>query len=102
MDFNVAIDEALKNVNQLERLGKRLTDEQPFIEAFPASVTYTVNLDTNFEDREAFVTGFSKYLEEATVQSDLVSILITYNQGKFMNLKITASFLLFVIDELLS
>ena len=73
MDFNVAIDEALKNVNQLERLGKRLTDEQPFIEAFPASVTYTVNLDTNFEDREAFVTGFSKYLEEATVQSDLVS-----------------------------
>ena len=47
-------------------------DEQPFIEAFPASVTYTVNLDTNFEDREAFVTGFSKYLEEATVQSDMV------------------------------
>ena len=74
MDFNVAIDEALKNVNQLERLGKRLTDEQPFIEAFPASVTYTVNLDTNFEDREAFVTGFSKYLEEATVQSDLVRV----------------------------
>ncbi|KAL5258591.1 hypothetical protein ACHWQZ_G009162 [Mnemiopsis leidyi] len=75
MDFNVAIDEALKNVNQLERLGKRLTDEQPFIEAFPASVTYTVNLDTNFEDREAFVTGFSKYLEEATVQSDLNLLL---------------------------
>ena len=48
--------------------------EQPFIEAFPASVTYTVNLDTNFEDREAFVTGFSKYLEEATVQSDLVGL----------------------------
>ena len=82
MDFNVAIDEALKNVNQLERLGKRLTDEQPFIEAFPASVTYTVNLDTNFEDREAFVTGFSKYLEEATVQSDLVSYSSALNLAK--------------------
>lgn len=70
-----AVDEALGNVNKLEWLGQRLTDEQPFIEAFPASVTYTVNLDTNFEDREAFVTGFSKYLEEATVQSDMNLLL---------------------------
>ena len=30
------------------------------------------NMDTNFEDRNAFVTGVAKYIEEATVHSKLV------------------------------
>ena len=30
------------------------------------------NFDTNFEDKNAFVTGVAKYMEQATVQADLV------------------------------
>ena len=29
-------------------------------------------MDTNFEDRSAFVTGVAKYIEEATVHAKLV------------------------------
>lgn len=35
------------------------------------SVVYHVNFDTNFEDRNAFVCGVAKYIEEATVQCHL-------------------------------
>ena len=34
--------------------------------------TLQANMDTNFEDRNAFVTGVAKYIEEATVHSKLV------------------------------
>ncbi|KAH7640918.1 hypothetical protein HUG17_8387 [Dermatophagoides farinae] len=35
------------------------------------SIVYHVNFDTNFEDRNAFVCGVAKYIEEATVQCHL-------------------------------
>lgn len=48
-------------------------DEQPCIEAAPCSILYQANFDTNFEDRNGFVTGIAKYIEEATVHANLVS-----------------------------
>lgn len=31
------------------------------------------NFNTNFEDRNAFVTGIARYIEQATVHSGMVS-----------------------------
>merc|ERR1719266_3224923 len=52
-----------------------LPDSQPCIEAQPCSIVYQANFDTNFEDRNAFVTGVAKYIEEATVHSNLNEML---------------------------
>ena len=35
----------------------------------------SANFDTNFEDRNAFITGVAKYIEEATVHSSLNEML---------------------------
>lgn len=43
------------------------------IEASTCSITYQANFDTNFEDRNGFVTGIAKYIEEATTHANLVS-----------------------------
>ncbi|VDO21340.1 unnamed protein product [Haemonchus placei] len=43
-----------------------LPDDQPAIEARPLPLLCRTNFDTNFEDRNAYVTGVSKYIEEAT------------------------------------
>lgn len=51
-----------------------VTDEQPCIEAAPCSILYQANFDTNFEDRNGFVTGIAKYIEEATVHANLVRL----------------------------
>ena len=58
---NVTIDEALSNVELLDELP--IPDEQPCIEPMPASLTYTANFDTHFEDRRAYITGMAKYIE---------------------------------------
>ena len=44
-------------------------------QAQPCSIVYQANFDTNFEDRNAFVTGVAKYIEEATVHSNLNEML---------------------------
>lgn len=73
----VTLADALSNVDVLDEL--TLPDEQPCIEAQPCSVVYQANFDTNFEDRNGFVTGIAKYIEEATVHASLVGYLhITY------------------------
>ena len=66
------LDDALCNVHQLATIN--IPDEQPQIEAPPASVTYISNFDTNFEDSKAFITCISKYLEEADVHKGLVGV----------------------------
>ena len=66
------LDDAICNVQQLQTIS--LPDEQPQIEAPPASVTYISNFDTNFEDSKAFITCISKYLEEADVHKGLVGV----------------------------
>ena len=73
MSEKVTLADALSNVDVLDELP--LPDEQPCIEAAPCSIVYQVNFDTNFEDREAFITGVAKYIEEATVHSNLNELL---------------------------
>ncbi|XGW28728.1 hypothetical protein V3C99_008485 [Haemonchus contortus] len=60
----VSLKDALGNVELLEDL--ILPDDQPAIEARPLPLLCRTNFDTNFEDRNAYVTGVSKYIEEAT------------------------------------
>lgn len=50
-----------------------------FPQAQPCSIVYQANFDTNFEDRNAFVTGVAKYIEEATVHSNLNEMLEVTN-----------------------
>lgn len=69
----VTLSDALSNVDVLDELP--LPDQQPCIEAQPCSIVYHANFDTNFEDRNAFVTGVAKYIEEATVHAELVCSL---------------------------
>lgn len=66
----VSLPDALANVDVLDELP--LPDHQPCIEAQPCSIIYIANFDTNFEDRNGFVTGVAKYIEEATVHAGLV------------------------------
>lgn len=66
----VSLPDALSNVDVLDELP--LPDHQPCIEAQPCSIVYQANFDTNFEDRNGFVTGIAKYIEEATVHAALV------------------------------
>ena len=42
---------------------------------WPNLIVFQANFDTNFEDRNAFVTGVAKYIEEATVHSNLNEML---------------------------
>lgn len=73
----VTLGDALSNVDVLDEF--TLPYEQPCIEAQPCSVVYQANFDTNFEDRNGFVTGIAKYIEEATVHASLVSIDPNYH-----------------------
>lgn len=66
----VTLADALSNVDVLDELP--LPDQQPCIEAQTCSITYFANFDTNFEDRNALVTGVARYIEEATVHAALV------------------------------
>lgn len=68
----VTLADALSNVEILDE--RPLPDEQPLIEAATCSITYQANFDTNFEDRNGFVTGIAKYIEEATTHANLVII----------------------------
>uniref|UniRef100_A0A672H944 Cytoplasmic FMR1-interacting protein n=1 Tax=Salarias fasciatus TaxID=181472 RepID=A0A672H944_SALFA len=70
MASTVTLEDALSNVDLLEELP--LPDQQPCIEPLPSSVMYQPNFNTNFEDRNAFVTGIARYIEQATVHSSMV------------------------------
>lgn len=67
----VTLADALSNVEILDE--RPLPDEQPLIEAATCSLSYHANFDTNFEDRNGFVSGIAKYIEEATTHATLVS-----------------------------
>ncbi len=71
----ITLPDALQNVDVLDELP--LPDQQPCIEAAPLSIHYQANMDTNFQDSTAFVTGVAKYIEEATVHSKLVKLHFT-------------------------
>lgn len=69
----VSLADALANVGVLDEIA--LPDNQPFIEAQSIPLQYKANLDTNFEDKNAFISGISKYIEEAQRHSELVSVV---------------------------
>lgn len=79
------LEDGISNVRQLETIS--LPDEQPQIEAPPASVTYISNFDTNFEDSKAFITCISKYLEEADVHKGLVGVTLSFLQNIRFSIK---------------
>lgn len=71
MTTKVSLEEAVNTVETLDEIA--LPDYQPCIESINGSIVYKVNLDTNFEDKTAYVTGISKYIEEAAMHAQLVS-----------------------------
>ncbi|MGH0142692.1 UNVERIFIED_CONTAM: hypothetical protein FKN15_076575 [Acipenser sinensis] len=73
MTTTVTLEDALSNVDLLEELP--LPDQQPCIEPLPSSLIYQPNFNTNFEDRNAFVTGIARYIEQATVHSSMNEML---------------------------
>uniref|UniRef100_A0A4W3K787 Cytoplasmic FMR1-interacting protein n=1 Tax=Callorhinchus milii TaxID=7868 RepID=A0A4W3K787_CALMI len=73
MTTQVTLEDALSNVELLEDLP--LPDQQPCIEPPPSSLLYQPNFNTNFEDRNAFVTGIARYIEQATVHSSMNEML---------------------------
>jgi hypothetical protein len=62
---------AISNVQHLRM--HALLDDQPSIEASSMGLNYVASYDCNFEDRCAFVSGVSKYVEEAQSLATLVS-----------------------------
>ncbi|XP_071492155.1 cytoplasmic FMR1-interacting protein 1-like isoform X1 [Diadema antillarum] len=69
----VPLEEAVSNVDLLQDIPT--PDPQPLIEAKTIALTYHANFDTNFGDRTAFITGIARYMEEATVHSEMNKIL---------------------------
>lgn len=69
----VSLEQAVNTVETLDEIP--LPDYQPCIEAINGSIVYKVSLDTNFEDKTAYVTGISKYIEEAAMHAQLVLII---------------------------
>lgn len=86
----ITLSDALSNVEVLDELP--LPDEQPCIEAQPCSIVYQANFDTNFEDRNGFVTGIAKYIEEATTHANLVSASMHFVSQMISGVKITRMF----------
>ena len=64
------LDSALTNVTCLA--DHRLPDDQPSIEAAGVTINYDVSFDCNFADRCAFVSGISKFVEDAQSLATLV------------------------------
>uniref|UniRef100_A0A0N5A899 Cytoplasmic FMR1-interacting protein n=1 Tax=Syphacia muris TaxID=451379 RepID=A0A0N5A899_9BILA len=73
MTEKVSFKDAISNVELLEDLA--IYDNQPCIEAQPLPLDCRANFDTNFEDRNAYITGVSKYIEEATRHAEFNSLL---------------------------
>ncbi len=71
MSTKVTLEETLNTVDSLDEI--YLPDHQPCIESLNGSILYQVNLDSNFEDKTAYVTGMSKYIEEAAKHAKLVT-----------------------------
>ncbi|CAF1629080.1 unnamed protein product, partial [Didymodactylos carnosus] len=69
MNNRVTLSDALSNVEVLYELP--LIDAQPCIECANNAMVYEANFDSNFEDKTAFVTGISKYIEEAVQHASL-------------------------------
>lgn len=72
-DERITIQDAFCNVQALEEL--QIADNQPSVEANSLPLQWRASFDTQFEDRQAFITGNSKYIEEATRQAQFNEML---------------------------
>lgn len=57
----------------------------------PLSLFLQANFDTNFEDRNAFVTGIARYIEQATVHSSMVRRVFQFQNPHAMSLVFTSA-----------
>ncbi len=73
----VTFRDAIGNVEVLDEIP--LPDSQSCIEGLPLPVLCQASFDTNFEDKGAFVTGMSKYIEEASRHAELVRNFWSYD-----------------------
>lgn len=73
----------------------RLFTHFPCTPFTPSSLFPQANFDTNFEDRNAFVTGIARYIEQATVHSSMVRSLLHLKK-----ISMHAIILVFVFDSL--
>ncbi|CAJ0931257.1 unnamed protein product, partial [Mesorhabditis belari] len=69
----VSITDAVTNVELLDEC--LLPDDLPPIESRPLPLLCRAIFDTNFEDKNAYITGVSKYIEEATRHSEFNHML---------------------------
>jgi cytoplasmic FMR1 interacting protein len=76
------MSDALSNVEVLYELP--LIDSQPSVEGANNAIVYEANFDTNFEDKTAYITGISKYIEEAVLHSNLVNTFFYENENIFL------------------
>ncbi|PAA91196.1 hypothetical protein BOX15_Mlig033928g1, partial [Macrostomum lignano] len=72
-DGQVTIVDAIKNVNLLDNLDA--SDTVYSVEAAPIPILLKSDTDRNFQDRNAYVVGVAKYLEEATVHAEMTDLL---------------------------
>lgn len=77
MNTRVSMSDALSNVEVLYELP--LVDSQPSVEGANSGIVYEANFDTNFEDKTAYITGISKYIEEAVLHANLVRRFSFFN-----------------------
>nr|CAD2184269.1 unnamed protein product [Meloidogyne enterolobii] len=70
---SVNYQNAIHNVQALDDL--QIVDDQPCIEGNSQPLQCFASLDTKFEDRGAFITGCSKYIEEANRQAEFNEML---------------------------
>lgn len=66
---------ALERKSPFERQNMHNSDVQPTLEAPAVPLEYRVSFDTNFEDKGAFVSSQSKYVEEAVRHAELNNLL---------------------------
>ena len=52
--------------------------QNPTIEGAGISIEYEANKDRHFEDRQAFMAGNEKYMEDVTRQANVVSNRLIY------------------------
>ena len=68
----VTMQDAIRNVSALSDLLPNVIDDVESIEAASIPVQYQLQWDTNFEDRNAYLTGVARYIEEAHVHAAMV------------------------------
>jgi len=73
----MSLQQALETVAVLQT--SKIPVDQPCIEAASISLDCDISFDSNFADREAFVRGISKYVEEA---SSIGSLTVQLEKGK--------------------